>query len=61
MYDKRWHRGLMLTFAAKNPGFVKVALEFPEEVFLAAEIIRMLPSCVAPYVLGGRFSDETRD
>jgi cytochrome P450 len=33
-----------------EPEFIKAALDFPEDVFFAAEIIRILPSQIAPFL-----------
>ena len=35
---------------SSSPEFVKAALEFPEDVFFAAEIIRILPGGIAPFL-----------
>ncbi|KAF2475217.1 cytochrome P450 [Lindgomyces ingoldianus] len=35
---------------SSNPEFVQAALEFPEDVFFAAEIIRILPRGIAPFL-----------
>lgn len=39
-----------LTLVARNQKFVEAALAFPEDVFLAAEILRIMPGVIAPYV-----------
>ena len=35
---------------ANEPEFVKAALQFPEDVFLAAEILRILPTAISSFV-----------
>ncbi|KAA8566350.1 hypothetical protein EYC84_008933 [Monilinia fructicola] len=35
---------------SEDPSFVKAALEFPEDVYLAAETIRILPRNIAPFI-----------
>ena len=33
-----------------NLEFVKAAIRFPEDVFIAAQVIRLFPRSIAPYV-----------
>lgn len=35
---------------ATNQDFIDAALRFPEDVFLAAEVLRFMPAPIAPYV-----------
>lgn len=35
---------------SQDQDFVRSALEFPEDVFKAAEILRLMPGFIAPYV-----------
>lgn len=43
-----------MTLAAQTQEFVEAALAFPEDVFLAAEILRVMPGVIAPYVFLSR-------
>ena len=54
---------LLISLKAQSQKFVQVALKFPEDVSIAAEVLRFFPSSIAPYVSNQmrRYRTESQD
>lgn len=40
----------LLISAAKDSAFLEAALRYPQDVFVASEVLRFMPSILAPYI-----------